>query len=133
MPDTTVVCLKGRQREFGRSLELAPRVLYIGRAAYQGGWRLPLSDWANPFRAQREGGAQAAVEKYAAWLATQHELLARLPELSGRVLGCWCAEGTACHGRHLAALANGGLRSVALPPAPFELPGRPRRIAVRPS
>lgn len=120
MPETSVICLKGRQREFGPSLELAPHVLYVGRALYQGGWRLPKSPWANPFRAQSEGGAAVAVEKYAAWLAGQPELLVRLPELSGRTLGCWCASGP-CHARHLASLTA---RLVA-PRAPSPAKARP--------
>lgn len=108
MPETTVVCLKGRRDEFGPSLELpaAADLVYVGRPAFQGGWRLPASPWANPFRLQRVGGAAKAVELYAAWLPAQAELMRRLPELRGKRLGCWCAQGSPCHARHLAGLAD---------------------------
>lgn len=92
---TTTVCLKGRQGEFGPALELAPArdVVYVGRPAYQGGWRLPASQFANPFRAQRVGGAAKAVELYR-------------ERLRGKRLGCWCA-GPDCHARALAEIAEG--------------------------
>lgn len=106
MTATTTVCLKGRIREFGPSLELpaARDVLYVGRAMFMGGWRLPASPWANPHRAQDVGGAARAVELYAAWLPEQAELMRRLPELRGYRLGCWCADGSPCHARHIAGL-----------------------------
>jgi hypothetical protein len=43
--------------------------------------------------------------KYRAWLMGNPELLMRLPELKGKVLGCWCAP-EACHGDILSELAN---------------------------
>lgn len=108
---TTVVCLKGRIREFGPSLELAPHITYIGRTLNRGNWNLARSDWANPFTAQKVGGAQRAVIRYREWLLApeQAELRARIvPELRGRVLGCWCnvEAGDPCHGLVLVALAR---------------------------
>jgi hypothetical protein len=38
-------------------------------------------------------------------LPTQPDLMARLPELKGKVLGCWCAP-EACHGDILSEFAN---------------------------
>jgi hypothetical protein len=45
------------------------------------------------------------IERHERWLLTQPALLAALPELAGRTLGCWCAP-RACHGDVLARLAN---------------------------
>lgn len=112
-----VVCLKGRQREFGPSLELAPHVLYVGRAIYMGGWRLPKSAWANPFTVRRSGSAEHAVELYAQWLDEQPELIARLPELSGLVLACWCPESAACHAKWLATRVDRLAAPRVQPPA----------------
>lgn len=119
---TTAICLKRRRSEFGPSLELpaAADVVYVGRAMYQGGWRLPCSPYANPFRAQRVGGAATAVELYAQWLPTQPDLMRRLPELRGKRLACWCETGP-CHATHLAdlveRLASGRGLPVARPSA----------------
>jgi Domain of unknown function (DUF4326) len=106
MPETSVIRLNGRQRELGPALELAPHITYIGRAIYQGGWCLPGSAWANPFKIRQVGGFERAVALYTDWLADQPDILARLHELRGRVLGCWCMPGGACHGLVLARLAD---------------------------
>lgn len=64
----------------------------------------------NPFRGEN------AIGKYRQWIAHQPKLLARVPELRGKTLGCWCApqgglppdiNGRVCHGQVLAALAEG--------------------------
>lgn len=79
-----------------------PHDVYIGRP----------SKWGNPF--SHKSGTRAlfrvstrkeAVEKYEVWLKDQSELMAALPELRGKVLGCWCAP-YACHGDVLVRLAN---------------------------
>jgi hypothetical protein len=105
---TQAICLKGRREEFGPSLDLpaARDVVYVGRAQYQGGWRLARSPWANPFRAQKVGGAAEAVRLYAEWLPQQAELMRRLPELYGKRLACWCPDELPCHARGLAALVE---------------------------
>jgi Domain of unknown function (DUF4326) len=104
---TSVVCLKGRLREFGARLEWAPDVVYVGRPAYQGGWRLPASQFANPFRAQDVGGAAKAVELYREWLRERPELVAVARSmLRGKRLGCWCKSGP-CHAKALAEIADG--------------------------
>lgn len=80
-----------------------PFDVYIGRP----------SKWGNPFSHIDEGTLaqfyvptrDEAVAAYAKWIKTQPELLAALPELRGKVLGCWCAP-KACHGDVLAAMAN---------------------------
>jgi hypothetical protein len=108
-PETSAVCLKGRREEFGSSLQLpaAEDVVYVGRAMHQGGWRLARSPFANPFRAQRVGGAAKAVELYFMHLRAHHELVARARrELAGKRLGCWCPtdDPQLCHAALLAAV-----------------------------
>ena len=72
-----------------------PHDLYIGRP----------SKWGNPFVIGQDGTREQVVAKYEAWLLTQPELMEALPELKGKVLGCWCSP-RACHGDVLARLAN---------------------------
>jgi hypothetical protein len=76
--------------------------VYIGRP----------SKWGNPFSHKKGtlakfqvGSIIEAVESYRAWLKMQPELMAALPELKGKRLGCWCKPGP-CHGDILAELAN---------------------------
>lgn len=69
-----------------------PRFLYVGRAMPR--QRLAGSPFANPFHVDAKRGitAEHAVRQYAAYLLEQPDLLARLPELRGKVLGCWCRD-----------------------------------------
>jgi Domain of unknown function (DUF4326) len=76
--------------------------VYIGRP----------SDWGNPFSHLESSVArfkvatrEEAIEKYREWIKTQPQLLARLPELKGKILGCWCRP-LACHGDILAEMAD---------------------------
>jgi hypothetical protein len=80
-----------------------PHDVYIGRPArgHRG------SKWANPFREGRDGDRGEVIAKYEDWLRSQLALMASLPELRGKVLGCWCAP-KPCHGDVLVRLANGG-------------------------
>lgn len=80
---------------------------YVGHAGRWHDW--PASPFANPFYRQTKQDRQGAVVRYEAWLASQPQLLARITdgELTGRVLGCWCAP-LACHADVLAARANAG-------------------------
>lgn len=74
--------------------------VYIGRP----------SEWGNPFSHQKGtraeflvGSREEAVQRYEEWIRGNPELLARLSELRGKVLGCWCAP-KACHGDVLVKL-----------------------------
>lgn len=69
--------------------------VYIGRP----------SMWGNPFSIGKDGTRADVVEKYRAWIQTQPQLLAALPSLRGKTLGCWCAP-NACHGDVLHEMAN---------------------------
>lgn len=81
-------------------VRVAPYDVYIGRPG----------PWGNPFVVGRDGKRGECVARYAEWIRTQPQLLARLGELKGRVLGCWCkgpaTPDRACHGDVLAALAD---------------------------
>lgn len=69
--------------------------VYIGRG----------SPWGNPFIIGRDGSRAEVIAKYEAWIDTQPQLLARLPELKGRGLVCWCFP-KSCHGEGLRRRAN---------------------------
>lgn len=79
-----------------------PYDVYIGRP----------SKWGNPFSHKEGTTAQfkvatreEAVTRYQEWLLSQPDLLAQLPELAGKTLGCWCKP-AACHGDVLVELAE---------------------------
>ena len=72
-----------------------PHDVYIGRP----------SKWGNPFVVGRDGTREQVIAKFEAWLVRQPALMASLPELRGKVLGCWCSP-LACHGDVLARLAD---------------------------
>ena len=72
-----------------------PYDVYIGRP----------SKWGNPFKLTPRTTRAEVIARYEAWLLTQPQLLAALPELKGKRLGCWCAP-LPCHGDVLARLAD---------------------------
>ncbi len=63
------------------------------------------SKWGNPFRVGIHGTRQQCIAKHAAWIRSQPQLLAALPELRGKTLGCCCAP-RPCHADTLLELAN---------------------------
>lgn len=76
--------------------------VYIGRP----------SIWGNPFSHKEKTSAQfkvqsreEAVRMYKQWLLNNSTLMAKLPELKGKTLGCWCSP-LSCHGDVLLELAN---------------------------
>jgi hypothetical protein len=77
--------------------------VYIGRAIPRSG--LKASIWGNPFVIGKDGTRDEVIVKYRAWLLGNPELLEKLPELKGKVLGCWSAP-EACHGDVLSEMAN---------------------------
>ena len=72
-----------------------PFDIYIGRG----------TPWGNPFEVNKHGTREEVIEMYREWLAGQWDLLDRLDELQGKVLGCSCKP-KACHGDILAELAD---------------------------
>jgi transposase-like protein len=61
------------------------------------------TEWGNPFEIPGDGDRATVIANYAEhYLPNKPSLLAALPELRGKVLGCWCAP-LACHGHALLA------------------------------
>jgi hypothetical protein len=73
----------------------SPYNVYIGRP----------SKWGNPFTITAATPRAAVIAMYEEYLRSTPELMAALPELRGKILGCWCAP-LACHGDVLARLAS---------------------------
>ncbi len=69
--------------------------VYVGRG----------NKWGNPFIIGKDGDRQAVINKYREWIKTQPELINALPELEGKILGCWCYP-KPCHGGILVEMAN---------------------------
>ena len=69
--------------------------IYIGRG----------SKWGNPFRINIDGNRKEVIALYEMWLINQPELMAALPELDGKILGCHCKP-KACHGDVLEQLVQ---------------------------
>ena len=79
-----------------------PFDVYIGRP----------SKWGNPYSHQEGTLAEfkvetreEAVQKFKEYLLNNKELMESLPELKGKILGCWCAP-KSCHGDILLEMAN---------------------------
>lgn len=54
------------------------------------------SKWANPFKVKGDT-LEGSLAKYREYVESNPELMAALPELSGKYLGCWCFEENQCH------------------------------------
>jgi len=66
----------------------SPRTgVYIGRP----------SKWGNPYKVGRDGDIDMVLRKYYQHVLSRPDLLAALPELKGKVLGCYCKP-KQCHG-----------------------------------
>lgn len=70
------------------------------------------SKWGNPFSHLKDSSARwkvnsrdEAIDAYNEWIHNQPELIALLPELKGKVLGCWCKP-KRYHAEILVKLAN---------------------------
>lgn len=99
-PRTRVVHLKRKDGVIVQDCDV-----YIGRACSEGGWNLPASKWANRFTILQYGSAEECARRYENYVLSRSDLIASLPELRGKTLGCWCAP-RRCHGDVLARLAN---------------------------
>jgi hypothetical protein len=97
---TTVVNLKGHRDDPAYA-----DVVYVGRAIHRGGWQLAASPLANPFRPGPDGSRAEMLANYRRYLLSRPDLLALVPDLRGRRLGCWCKP-LPCHGDVLAELAD---------------------------
>lgn len=96
---------------------------YIGRPSPTCAASAPPEKWqfGNPFVIGPDGGRSEVVRKYEQWLRTGENydcalateerrqwILAHIPELSGKVLGCFCdvESGQRCHGMVLQTLVD---------------------------
>jgi hypothetical protein len=75
-----------------------PHVLYIGNAMKRAGYNFDRSDWANPYYKLAKTDRERCVALFREYILDNEELMARLPELRGRALGCWCKPRELCHG-----------------------------------
>lgn len=64
------------------------------------------SIWHNPFYIGKDGTRAEVIAKYRAYILGRPDLLALLPTLKGKVLGCWCHPQD-CHGDVLVELIEG--------------------------
>jgi len=61
------------------------------------------SKWGNPFQIGRDGDRELVIKLYEIHLRRRPDLLAALPELAGKRLGCHCKP-EPCHGDVLVKL-----------------------------
>lgn len=86
--------------------KIEPFDVYVGRGSVWG------NKWSHKEGTQAEfivATREEAIAKYREWIQTQPQMLARLKELKGKTLGCWCKHPKnplACHGDVLAELAD---------------------------
>ena len=83
-----------------RWAEESGRFIYIGDAVRHTPYQR--SPWFNPAKGRKTDHDQA-VNQYRSYILKRSDLLARLTELRGKVLGCWCYP-KACHGNILIEL-----------------------------
>ena len=93
---------RGQDPQLRHWAEETQRFVYIGRTA-RGGYTQ--SKWHNPYPLHTEGDRATVLAQYRQYLLGQPELLAALPELMGKVLGCWCLP-KPCHGGVLIELLS---------------------------
>ena len=82
--------------------------VYIGRYVGRGKRKFAASIWQNPpdiGKIGKHGTREEVIAKFEAYLKTRPDLLARVHELKGKRLACWCKP-KACHGDALAKLAD---------------------------
>jgi len=99
--NTSVVALSGRNPK-----ELHPGEIYIGRNQFQGGWKMSKSIWENPYPVKQHGLVES-LRLFREYIRGRPDLMARLPELKGQTLACWCHKnkgGNHCHGDVLMGL-----------------------------
>lgn len=63
------------------------------------------SIWGNPYEIGKDGNRKEVISKFKKYLLANQNLVDKLPELRGKILGCWCAP-KSCHCDVLADLAN---------------------------
>jgi hypothetical protein len=77
--------------------------VYIGRENPHNS--LAASIWANPFEVTTDQTREEAIARYRDYILNSPELMAKLPNLMGKTLVCWCKP-EACHGDVLVDLLH---------------------------
>ena len=77
-----------------------------------GGWNLPQSKWANPYKIGKDGDREEVLDKYFQYLLCNLDLINELDELKNKKLGCFCKLNEGCHGDILINLINGNYKIV---------------------
>jgi hypothetical protein len=101
----SVINLKGKLKK-KESFRLPDGVVYVGGAMPWLG--LKKSIWANPYNKmfrKCDITREECIAMYREYVLSHNNLMARLPELQGKVLGCWCAP-EPCHGDVLLRLID---------------------------
>jgi len=99
--------------------------VYVARPSR---WGNPYSHQANTLATFRVRSREEAIAAYETWICQQPELLAALPTLKGKILGCFCSP-AACHAEVLARLADDPVAPVVriaeqeIAPCQMTLPG----------
>lgn len=109
-PDVTVSSWSPEETELGKRLDAGETVVISMRAgvhphlyswAEKRGLMVRIdrrTEWGNPFEIPGDGDRSAVIAAYGDYyLPHKPSLLAKLPELRGNALACWCAP-EACHG-----------------------------------
>ena len=63
------------------------------------------SKWGNPFQIGRDGNRERVIKMYEIHVRRRPDLIAALPELAGKRLGCYCHP-LPCHGEVLIRLLH---------------------------
>ena len=77
--------------------------VYIGRGSR---WGNPYSHKVGTLAEHVVGSRAEAIQKFEEYLLSNEELMRSLPELKGKILGCFCKP-KSCHGDILLRYANG--------------------------
>ena len=77
--------------------------VYIGRGSR---WGNPYSHKVGTLAEHVVGSRTEAIRKFEEYLLSNEELMASLPDLKGKILGCFCKP-KSCHGDILLRYANG--------------------------
>ncbi len=64
--------------------------------------------WGNLYQIDEHNDRKEAIQKYKKSLLGSYQFLADLPQLQGKILGCWCKP-LPCHGDVLADFCNKGI------------------------
>lgn len=72
-----------------------PYDVYIGRP----------SMWGNPFVIGVDGDREEVIRKYEEYVRNEPTMINALPDLKGKILGCWCYP-KPCHGDVLVKLVK---------------------------